>query len=686
MRFLLLLWIAHLCAQEKSDFAFLMGNQTKHWRYVEASQDKALLSVAESLYNQNRQLQFTEQGPYKIPRTIHFIWLGPKAFPPNSVENVRTWIAQNPTWTVKFWTDRKRAAPCSGMQVIDVADFSFTTLKRCYDESENWGEKSDVLRFEILMQEGGVYVDHDANCLKPFDALHRGYDFYCCLEAPHEPFVGRCITCGNGVIGAREGHPTIAKVLSLIAERWDALKVKFRGRDPHSRAEIVMQRTYIALTDALVDTLNRDGSSDIIFPASYFFAKSNMSSLYSQHFYASAWIDRQKASDETRLVEKMSRRFASDTKKIIQYVVVFIAFNLFLLALVFKYKGRLLLALVSCLLLCGCQKSGPVQMPQHDDFESLTGKGTERWQYVQTKEDLAHVALFSRIYEQKKGYLAAQDNNYRIPPVLHFIWLGPLPFPRASVENVRMWMAKHPDWTVNFWTDSERPVPYPGMQRRLLREFPLLKLKGCYTASDNFGEKSDLLRYEILYREGGVYVDHDVQCFKPFDTLNRAYTFYCGIDMPYTSSLPSCVFPTNNLIGIAPHHPIMQQCIESVSTSWETVTEGYPGTDADARLNRTLHRTFHPFGEAIKSCHNRQDNCDIVFPAYYFDAPCKELALYARHTYAGIWQEGQTPFEKTTKERLMYLSKKSNRILLAIGVLAVFNALLAVAMLVRRRA
>jgi hypothetical protein len=129
----------------------------------------------------------------------------------------------------------------------------------------------------------------------------------------------------------------------------------------------------------------------------------------------------------------------------------------------------------------------------------------------------------------------------------------------------------------------------------------------------------------------------------------------------------------------------MQQCIDSVSADWERLTEDYPGTDADARLNRTLHRTFQPFGEAIKSCHNRQDNHDIVFPAYYFDAPCRELALYARHTYAGVWQDGQTPFEKTTKERLMYLSKKSNRILLAIGVLATFNAILCVAVLMRRK-
>ena len=681
---LFLLWTS-LQAQEKSDFAFLMGNQTKHWRYVQANQDKAFLNSAEQLYDQNRELQFTEQGPYKIPRTIHFIWLGPRAFPPNSVENVRTWIAQNPTWTVKFWTDRKREAPCAGMQVMDISDFSFGQLERCYRESENWGEKSDILRFEILMQEGGVYVDHDANCLKPFDGMHKGYDFYCCLETPHEPFVGRTVTCGNGVIGARKGHPTIARVLSLIEERWDGLKAKFRGRDPHSRAEIVMQRTYIALTDALLGTLNLSGNHDIVLPASYFFAKSGLASLYSQHFYASTWIDRQKGSEEKQMMEKMARRFTEDARRIVQYMTILILFNLFLLGFLFKFKGRLLLPLISCILLISCQKKHSVQLPSGDDFASLTGKGTSRWHYVQTKEDLAHLALFSQIYEQKKALLTTPRNSYQIPRVLHFIWLGPLPFPRASVENVRMWMAKHPDWKVYFWSDRERPVPYPGMQRRFVKDFSFMKLKEYYDASDNFGEKSDLLRYEILYQEGGIYVDHDVECFKAFDGLSQAYTFYCGIDMPYTSCLPSCIFPTNNLIGIAPGHPILKKCIALIAESWDKLTEDYPGSDSDALLNRTLHRTFRPFGEAIKMCHNQQGNQDIIFPAYYFDAPCQELALYARHTYAGVWQNNQTPFEKSTKERLMYLSKKSNKILLALGVLSGFNALLAIALFTRRR-
>ncbi len=288
-----------------SEFEDLMGRNTAHWKYVSQLEDQLTLKAAQDLYEKNKEFQFEKTGAFRIPPVIHFIWLGPKHFPPQSVENIRTWIAQNPDWKVKFWTDREREVPCQGIEMVDVKDFTFTRLGMCYAGSDNWGEKSDVLRYEILLQEGGVYADHDANCLKSFDGLHQGYDFYCCLETPHEPFVGLNITCGNGVIGARSQHPSIKKVVDLIGDRWETIGNIYRGRDEYSRIEIVMQRTYIALTHALKETVGLAGNRDIILPASYFFAKSHMTSLYSKHFYATAWDDfRVHKSEETKSADK----------------------------------------------------------------------------------------------------------------------------------------------------------------------------------------------------------------------------------------------------------------------------------------------------------------------------------------------------------------------------------------------
>jgi hypothetical protein len=341
-----------------------------------------------------------------------------------------------------------------------------------------------------------------------------------------------------------------------------------------------------------------------------------------------------------------------------------------------------LILLVSCFCLSGCQKKKEIAYPTSDDFESLSGKNLPTWEYVQTKEDFEHLHLYQRLYELKKGLVGITDGMARVPQVVHFIWIGPRQFPRESVENVRTWMAKHPDWRFCFWTDRQRPLPCPGMQMRLIQDVEFLKLKNCFAKSDNYAEKSDLLRYEILYREGGIYVDHDVKCFKPFGPLNQAYDFFCGIDMPHTSCLPTCIHPTNNLIGVKPGHPILLRCMELLAEKWDQIEKEYPGTDRDSMLTRVLHRTFWLFGEAIKQMGNQAGYRDIVFPAYYFDAPKDELAIYARHLYAGVWHDKESPFEKMVRQRLMILSKKSNKMLLFFGVASVLNLLGLIALFV----
>jgi hypothetical protein len=314
--------------QELDDFEGLMGKETAHWKHITEVRDLNMLGFAHDLYEKNKMAQYTQKGRYKIPAVIHFIWLGPRPFPPESVENVRTWIEKNPGWIVKFWTDRDRELPCEGMEKVLVEDFHFLKLGGPFEQSQNWGEKSDLLRYEVLYREGGVYVDHDANCLRSFEGMHRGYDFFCGLETPHEPFVGRSVTCGNAVIGASPRHPTMSKVIDLIAERWDALGEKYQGKDEYSRIEIVMQRTYIALTDATLQTIDRQGNVDIIFPAAYFLAKSGISPLYSRHLFSSTWIEsKTKKTSEERTKEQALGKIRQKNRNLTLLLIGLFAFN-----------------------------------------------------------------------------------------------------------------------------------------------------------------------------------------------------------------------------------------------------------------------------------------------------------------------------------------------------------------------
>lgn len=308
-----------LCSDE--EFFRLMGKDTSHWIHVSKQEDVLILNKFSQLYEKNKQFRFTKNAVPKIPKVIHFIWLGPCPFPPESVQNVRTWLAHHPDWKVKFWTDNERIPPCNDMEICYVDNFPFLFLRRCFKQSENWGEKSDVLRFEILYQEGGVYVDHDANCLQNFDSLHQGYDFYCGLESPHPPFAGRNITCGNGVIGSRPFHPVIGGVIHGIEQKWDLLGKKYRGRDGYSRTQLVMERTYIQLTDSLLDHLSEDGNVDIVFPAAYFFAKKGITPIYSKHFFANSWsIEETSHLDEFKNTTKKAMGKLYNRNKLIRMI------------------------------------------------------------------------------------------------------------------------------------------------------------------------------------------------------------------------------------------------------------------------------------------------------------------------------------------------------------------------------
>ncbi len=309
------------------------------------------------------------------------------------------------------------------------------------------------------------------------------------------------------------------------------------------------------------------------------------------------------------------------------------------------------------------------------DFETLMGKGLDAWKYVRTPEDFENLNFYKAVYEKNIGFLEAKTNFSRIPKTLHFIWLGPKPFPRESVENVRSWMAKHSDWTVKFWTDRDRPLPHQGMQKCMVQDLQFYKLFDCYAKSDNYGEKSDLLRYEILYQEGGIYVDHDVLCLKSFNDLNNAYDLYIGMELPYPTSLSSSIAPTNNMLAAKAGHPILKRSMDWLVENWDKIEREYPGKDRDSIINRVSHRTFFVLGDSFKMLANKEGSRDIAMPTFYFNAPEDKQALYSRHLYKGMWFDTESQFEKTVRERLMKISKKTNKILLFFGAMSMINVM-----------
>jgi len=147
----------------------------------------------QSNYEIIRSLKLNKDTP-RIPRKIHQIWLG-SPLPEDLKLAVSTW--QNwEGWEYKLWTDE---------------DLSHIQLRnrKLFDSLSNFGEKSDLLRYEILSQQGGLYLDVDCICLNPsfFELAHLNFDFYAGLE-PLENTRYR-ISCCNALFGCSPKHPII---------------------------------------------------------------------------------------------------------------------------------------------------------------------------------------------------------------------------------------------------------------------------------------------------------------------------------------------------------------------------------------------------------------------------------------------------------------------------------------------
>lgn len=300
----------------RDSFDRLEGRDTKFWPGQMNPRDSELLDLLAPIYEKLQHLQYQPQAISKIPNVLHFIWLGPKNFPPQSVKYVRSWLAHHPGWKVVFWTDRDRQPPCSAMEVRNIANFSWSKLKHYYDGSLNWGEKSDYLRYEILAQEGGVYVDHDFYCCHSIDKLIQNFDFFCGLELPHHLVQGRAITPCNALLGTTPNHEILNAVLQCVEQAWSLAPTKF-CESRCSEFDLVMNRSYMPLTHAILSTIATAKGANIVFPAAYFYSKEPVPTVYSKHIYATTWA----LSQTEQLTQQTYVRSKNIFKKNINYKI-----------------------------------------------------------------------------------------------------------------------------------------------------------------------------------------------------------------------------------------------------------------------------------------------------------------------------------------------------------------------------
>lgn len=224
-----------------------------------------------------------------------------------------------------------------------------------------------------------------------------------------------------------------------------------------------------------------------------------------------------------------------------------------------------------------------------------------------------------------------------IPKIIHQTWKHDKDLPKIESfeamppdfqESYKSWKVNHPTWQYIYWTDE--------MNRKLIEEdFPWF-----LSYYDNFQyniQRADAIRYFILYKYGGIYVDLDEKSTNPIDPIidemNRN-----GDQLGFVKSTLGNYFSFSNWFMISSkENPFWKSVWIEIMKPYKHFTKHFTviNSAGPGMLSRVIKREkveyklldkgFHPCGA-----------CDTK--------PCEKEGYYIAHLSGQSWNNNLTFF------------------------------------------
>lgn len=143
-----------------------------------------------------------------------------------------------------------------------------------------------------------------------------------------------------------------------------------------------------------------------------------------------------------------------------------------------------------------------------------------------------------------------------IPKIMHQLWIGTKPSP---IKLMNTWKEKHPDFEYIYWNEEE------FVKRNMIFD--------CKKEIDEIEEingKADIMRWEILYKYGGVFLDADSICIEPFDDEIMSKICFAGWEQ---EKVRKGLIATGTM-GFPVNHPLVKEAIKWIKNNKVTQKAG----------------------------------------------------------------------------------------------------------------
>lgn len=218
-----------------------------------------------------------------------------------------------------------------------------------------------------------------------------------------------------------------------------------------------------------------------------------------------------------------------------------------------------------------------------------------------------------------------------IPKVIHYCWFGGKPLNALGNRCLASWYRYFPDYEIVQWNENN------------------VDLTNCQYACEAYAEKkwafvSDYVRFKILYEQGGIYFDTDVEIIKSFDDILQAGSFM-GCENP-DMTVGTLVAPGLG-IAVEPGLPIIREILDEYEKS------SFYNEDGSLNLFTVVQRTTD-----ILKRHGLKNTMEIqkvagltIYPWEYFcpiNMNNAKLELtentHSIHRYASSWETPKNRF------------------------------------------
>ena len=159
----------------------------------------------------------------QIPKIIHQLWSDKeRPLPEHFLKMADTWKYDYPDWQYIYWNDHRMSS-----FILEHFPEYLDIYNRFPYNIQRW----DAIRYLILYEMGGMYVDFDFESLKPIDGLLS--DKQCCF--PQEP-VSHCgifrrgFIINNSLMACVPKHVYVKKIIDKVFSE-ENLRLSFTARN-----------------------------------------------------------------------------------------------------------------------------------------------------------------------------------------------------------------------------------------------------------------------------------------------------------------------------------------------------------------------------------------------------------------------------------------------------------------------